>query len=340
MLNSKLSRIICFIIAIAMTAVLLTSCGSSMDMDMATTESAVAEYAPENGYYDGNYEMYSDAVAEEPMEEEIADQMASPSAQVSGTSTDTIQRKIIKNGDMALQADDVTVAYTNLSQYVESIGGYEFSYNFSEDQYDGSSYIDAVFKLPPDKLTDVMQYAGNCAKILRSGTSSDDITNEYYDYKTRLETMEKSLESYYSLLEKAQTTEAIISIQSTINDLTVEIESIKGQIKLYDSLTNEATLTVTISQTPVVVTEDVEWDSISLKDMGRLSSNGFITVVNGIWSVLQWLIIIIISISPILLIVAIIVVIIVICVKSSAKKKAKKAEKINDEINDKFTEKK
>lgn len=331
MLNNKLSRIICLIIAIAMTAVLLSSCGSSSNSkDMAIT-SSISQFDIGDGYY----ELY-----EEPADYNDTETVSADTAESAGNTAGNIERKIIKNGDMMLQADDVTAAYTNLNQYIESIGGYEFSYSFSQEQYDGSSYINVVFKLPPDKLDDVMQYAGNCAKILNSSTSSENITNQYYDYKTRLETMEKSLESYYSLLEKAQTTEAIISIQDSINSLTLEIESVKGQIKLYDSLTNEATLSVDIHQSPAVVAEDVEWDSISLKDMGRLSSNGFITVVNGIWSVLQWLVIILISISPILLIIAVIVVITVVCIKSSAKKRSKKAEKLNEEINNKFSEKK
>lgn len=331
MLNSKLSRIVCLIIAIAMTAVLLSSCGSSNNSKDMTIASSTAQFDIGDGYY----EAY-----EEPAEYDDTETISADTAEPADNTVGNIERKIIKNGDITLQADDVTAAYTNLNQYVESIGGYEFSYSYNEEQYDGSSYIHAVFKLPPDKLDDVMQYAGNYAKILNSSTSSEDITNQYYDYKTRLETMEKSLESYYSLLEKAQTTEAIVSIQDSINSLTLEIESVKGQIKLYDSLTNEATLSVGIYQTPAVVTEDVEWDSISLKDMGRLSSNGFITVVNGIWSVLQWLVIILISISPILLIIAVIVVITVVCIKSSAKKRAKKAEKLNEEINDKFNDKK
>lgn len=318
--NKHLLRVLSLALVVLMTIVMLASCSSGKQYE------AAEEYAPyEDNAYDyaaAEGDGYYEYAPEEPAEatEQIAPDLSAP------VTDKAIQRKIIKNGVMSLQADDVNATYKKMLNYVVSIGGYEFSYDYSEDQYDGSGYISAVFKLPPEKLDAVMKYCGDSAKILTSNTSSEDVTSEYHDYQTRLTTMQKSLDSYYALLEKAQTTESIIAIQSTINDLTVEIESIKGQLKLLENLTSEATLTISISQTPVSVTEDVEWDSISLKDMGRLSSNGFISVVNFLWSVIQWLFIILISISPLLVIAGIVVLIIVLCVKSNKKKKAKKAQ--------------
>lgn len=55
--------------------------------------------------------------------------------------------------------------------------------------------------------------------------------------------------------------------------------------------------------------------------MGKLIYNGFVSVVNVIVSVIQWIIIILLSISPILLIAAIVAFIII---KQNKKKKLKK----------------
>ena len=214
-------------------------------------------------------------------------------------------RKMIQTGELTLQADDVTVAYEDYLAYIESVGGYLFSCSYNS--YGGSADVEAVFKLPPDALTTAMQYAGNYAEVLHSRTNSEDITEAYYDAETRLTTMEKTLEQYYTLLEQAKSIDDILSIQRTIDNITTEIEALKGQLRVYDSRVDEATLSVYISATPKIIEEDVDWNSLSFKDMGRLIANGFKTVVNGLWSVLQWLIIILVSASPILIPTAVIV---------------------------------
>ena len=76
--------------------------------------------------------------------------------------------------------------------------------------------------------------------------------------------------------------------------------------------------------------ENVQWNSLSFDDITKLSSNGFMTVINGIWSVLQWILIVIISISPLLIIAAIVIVIIIIIVKRNKKKRSKQLINANN----------
>lgn len=226
-------------------------------------------------------------------------------------STVSQNKKIIKNGSLDMTAKDVEDAYGKLLQYVQAKGGYEFNRSLQGN----SSYksLRVVFKVPPTELDGIMAYAGDCGEVINTRTSTDDITADYTDIEIRLGTKKKALEKYYGFLANASTMEEIIMLQQQIDQLTADIESYEGRIRLWNSQISESTLEILIKQEddPNKIPEDIEWNSISLSTMGKMMKNGFVSVINGIVSVFQWLVIAIVTASPILVPAAIIVILIV-----------------------------
>ena len=253
-------------------------------------------------------------------EKGYADLSVGEGSQSSSSITPVSQKKIIKNGNLEMEADDVLEAYQRLVDFVTSKGGYEFSQNVRNSA--DYVYLNAVFKIPPEALEETIAFAGECGKVVNVSTSSDDVTAAYTDTEIRLKNKRRDLEKYYELYEKATTMEEIIAIQNQINYITADIESYEGQIKLWDSMINESTLNVYIQEAadPNKIPEDVDWSSLSLSSMGKIIRNGFTSVVNGIVTFFQWLIIIIVSISPLLIIAAVIIA--VILARRIKKKKA------------------
>lgn len=307
---------------LAVFILIMSSCSSSTTDKSNQSYNSTAQSTPATGegFYENDYDNQSaDSEIQENLEQ---------------TDNQPVERKIIKNANLYLQADDVLEAYQKILEYAKQNSGYETSYSYSQSQNNNNGYVTAEIKIDPDKLDAFMTFAGDCAKVISSNITSDDITASYYDYQTRLETMEKSLDRYYVLLETADNTDSIIAIQSQIDSLTLEIESLKGQIKLYDSLVEQSTVQIEIRPTSGIGSgESVQWNSLSFDDITKLSSNGFMTVINGIWSVLQWILIVIISISPLLIIAAIVIVIIVIIVKRNKKKCSKQLSDVKNQDN-------
>src|SRR5690554_3634582 len=64
-------------------------------------------------------------------------------------------RKEIKNGDIAVEVEDVEAAYVDIMEIVNNLGGYEFGKNFSTSN--NHKKMDLVIKLPPQNL-DEFQY--------------------------------------------------------------------------------------------------------------------------------------------------------------------------------------
>ena len=222
----------------------------------------------------------------------------------------TVQRKVVKNASLGLEAANVSDTYAAILHYVEGVGGYEFSR--SQQVREDTTTIYAVIKVKPEQLDAVIDHIGTLCQIIKTQTSSSDITADYYDAKTRLATMERSLTTYYNFLESAKNIEESLLVQQQINELTVRIESLKGQISLWDSLLAESTLEITLRQLtdPVQTRREISWSTLSFDDMGYLIKTGLSWLLNAIAVVLQWLAIILVILSPLLIIAAIVLILI------------------------------
>jgi hypothetical protein len=230
------------------------------------------------------------------------------------------QRKVIKNAQLDLEVKDVLASYSQLLDYATQNGGYEIS----RVQQKSSGYItvDAQIKIAPDQLDAFLSFAGTLGDVINTQITTSDITDDYYDTKTRLETMEKTLETYYAFLQKAANIDESLDVQSRIDQLTVEIESLKGKLALWDSLLAESTITIRLRQVedPVKIKKQINWSTLSFSDMGYLMKSGLTSVLNFLVNALQWLAIALVVTAP-LWIVALVIIILV----RRANKKRKRA---------------
>lgn len=253
--------------------------------------------------------------------------------EISNDTTLPAERIMILSASLSIEASDAAELYRQLVTHGNGLNGYEFSYYIYN--YDDYSVIDAVIKVPPEKLNTFVNYIGENAKVISSSMNSEDITESYYDMQTRLETKRKSLERYYALLEKADTVAEIIQLQQTIDSITLEIESYEGKLKVWNSLASMATVSISIRQynDPVKIRKEINWNTLTLDDMGYLIKSGFVSIINFIVSLLQWVLIAILVSSP-LWITALCVLLIVIRWKkkhgSLRKSEKKDTEKEND----------
>ncbi len=305
----------------------LAGCSSSANESMAYDMPVDDAYISED--YDAMYDYGFDAgstdgavLNEAPKESESTE-----SESASGSET-AVERKIIRNADVEISADDANACYSAILEKIKTYGGYESNFNSRNNDYSGGTYvyIEAELRIPPEKLDQFISDLknGDYGEISYCAVTSDEVTADYYDLATRLESKERALESYYALLEKAETVDEILSIQSRIDSITENIESIKGKLRLYDSLVDESTIYLDITQytEKPVEEKEFEWDSLTGSDFLKLIKNGFLGVCNFVWSALQWIAILLISASPLLIIAGIILFIVIKARKRRAQKKA------------------
>ena len=224
-----------------------------------------------------------------------------------GVIGDAPDRIIIRNAVISVNADDALELYKSIAQLGESLGGYEFSYSLNN--YSDYKLLNAVYKIPPQHLATLIDYITTNSEVIVNSLKSDDITDSFYDAEIRLDTKRRSLEQYYVLLHETTTVNEIIQIQRTIDNITEEIETLEGRLRMWQRLADMATITLTIreNEDEAANRREISWNTLSLDDMGYLIKSGFVSVLNTIISIVQWIIIAVVGYAPIWLLLALVV---------------------------------
>ena len=233
----------------------------------------------------------------------------------SGASVLPADRKIIRDANITMEVEDVELSYDNILKLLSSFGGYEAKRDMHSNYKDYPT-VSATLKIPANKLDTFLTDIKKEGETISSSITSSDITDQYYDSKIRITTLEKTLDNYYEFLENAKDVDEQLRVTRYINDITQEIEQLKGSIKRWDSLVDYSTVTLNLYrpyEAPVPEPEprEINWNSLSLEDMGWFISSGFLSVCNAIFSVLQWIVIAIATISPVVIPGAIILVVLI-----------------------------
>lgn len=312
-----------------LSSLLLVSCANEnkVQRSYSTKEISYDNNAAESATEMAVYDKVSDAGGYADVEYET---FSSPAVETQsygnegGAADSEYEKKVIKNAEMVLDATDVAGCYNDILAFAKQNGGYEFSYN--SNKYDEYFYINAVIKILPQNLEKFMNFAGDSATLISSRVYSNDISSEYYDSVTRLNTLHKSLDKYYEFLESTTTVKDMLNVQNEINNLTLQIESYEGRIKYWNSMVGEATVTITVNpiipEKPRVEQRQINWNTLSFDDMLYLLKKGFLGVINVFVTGFQWLVIVLVSALPVIAVIAVIIIALILNKKRKTKNKS------------------
>ena len=151
------------------------------------------------------------------------------------------ERKIIKTVNISAQTLKFDESVALVEQLCETLGGYIESSSVSGNGINSkvsSRYANYTIRIPAENLDGFNDGVGEILKITSSSSNSDEVTNTYYDIKSRIEVLEMEKEALSELYEKYTDYGNIgylIEIQSKLYDVITEIEAYETQIRLYDS---------------------------------------------------------------------------------------------------------
>ncbi len=320
-MKRKVKKILNTIILMLMAACLI-SCGSadSLYQKAENAGSAPDEAAGAEGGYSYFGESWGsdwDAGAEEEAEE--TDVTVDESGNSSMRETD---RKLIKTVNMTVETRTFDEMYGRLRQQVDALGGYIENmevYNGSiYDSYRSSRSASLKIRIPREKLEDFLITVTDLGNVIRRNDSEDDVTLAYVDLESHKLALETEQARLLELLERAETVEDIITIESRLSDIRYQIESMESQLRTYDNKVNYSTVYMDIEEvqelTPIA--KETVWERISGGFMDSLKNIG-----NGVTELVVWLL----SNLPYLVVLGLLALLIVwICIRQSKKAKKKR----------------
>lgn len=138
-------------------------------------------------------------------------------------------KKIIKTADLHIEVKDFQRYTSRLHNAVKASGGYIAK----EELTQSSGEIDntVAIKVPVDRFEDLLQQLpSDSDRLMEKKIESEDVTMEFVDTKSKLETKKEVRERYLELLKQAHSMKDIISIQNEINEIQEDMDQASGRI--------------------------------------------------------------------------------------------------------------
>ncbi len=246
---------------------LVTACGGSSKYESAATESNAEAPA----------EAYDMAVTEEAVEMEAGGAVTT-GADISKTAQ--ANRKLIRTFEMHIQTKEFDSVLNGIQTKVQELGGY-----IENSSLDGGSayyhnynrYSNMTVRIPSDQLDGFVETVKETANVTYISESTDDVTLQYVDVESRKIALETERDRLLELLEKAETVEDIITIESRLSEVRYQLESYTSQLRTLDNQVDYSTVHISIDEVdretkvePKTFWEEVTSEfSDSLYDLGR-----------------------------------------------------------------------
>ena len=178
-------------------------------------------------------------------QEEQADDVAfvKPELNKSEETTNTIQQKIVKTGNLRFETKDLNDTYNQILKSVKANGG--SIQNDSKGKNYETVFRNLVVRIPSQNFDVFIQNISKGVSYFdNKEISAEDVTAEYIDIDTRLNA-KKALENrYLDLLKKANKVSEMLEIEAQLSAIREEIEAKQGQLNYLKSRISLSTITI------------------------------------------------------------------------------------------------
>ncbi len=239
-----LTRVILFVMVISMV---VAACSSDDGASSDTTIAAgSAEYEGDGGRDS------SGLIATESADYEAV--VKDGAVLFQPVSTGVSDPKIVKDGSVDIRIDPGTFDMTadELRAVASELGGYVASGESHIEEFDDSRYAVGWFtiRIPSDRFDDAVGRVEKLGERVSASLSSQDVTEEYVDLEGRLNYWREQEAFYTRLMQEATTIDDLVTVQTRMQDVLLNIEQIEGRLRYLDARTDYATLRVGFTEVP------------------------------------------------------------------------------------------
>lgn len=219
-------------------------------------------------------------------------------------------RKLIKEGSLSFETDDISKTTAFIKRQLRKNNGYISNEN--EEKFTNSIHKKITVRIPSEKFDAFIDSLSSTVEDFDTKEINVvDVTENFVDVEARLQSKKETEKRYLALLEKANTISEIIEIQEKLDVIREETESLEAR---YNSLSNSiAYSTINID----IYKEITDFNNYTT----RLADN----FVDG-WDGLLSFFLFCLSIWPFFIFLAISIVVLVLLIKRSKKRKLRRRE--------------
>lgn len=157
------------------------------------------------------------------------------------------QRKLIKTGSIEIVPTSIEESQKEIFALVNSYGGYIS--NQQQKQRNDFTSVELEIKIPSlqfdDFYSDVLEMEG---EISNQHIRVNDVTEEFVDVQSRIQTKKEVESRYRELLKRAKNIKEVLNVERELGDLRTEIESYEGRLKFLKNRTNFSTMSIELNE--------------------------------------------------------------------------------------------
>lgn len=245
-MKKSLTCMLCFILMLS-----LAGCGSRKNSSYSNDNAAAGET--------GEVVMEKASSHESSLEEptisdvsqvpESAESEGLPSSGALMPNTDST-RKLIKNIFLEMETRDYDALLSTIQSQITASGGYVESSESAGSSYEAahSRYTRMVVRIPGEKLDHFLTTVESAGNVLNKQISTEDVTLAYLDTESRKKALEIQQDHLFEFLEKAETMEEIIALETRLSEIRYELQNYESQLRSYDNLVEYSTVTLNINE--------------------------------------------------------------------------------------------
>lgn len=134
------------------------------------------------------------------------------------------KRKLIYNGRISLGVENLAETKSAVERWIEKHDGYIS--DLSESQRSANFTVN----VPHEQFFAAMEDAASFGTVKNKNIQCRDVTEQFYDLQTRLDTRRILLERLQTYLASSTNVKDLIEIETKINDVTGELEHMQGSM--------------------------------------------------------------------------------------------------------------
>ncbi len=321
-------RLFSFAMIMMLAASALTGCGGSSSSEADSGAYTNGAYAAKSMAAESAVASYDDAdYAEEYEESGDYNSGAYGSGEVtSDTQVDesaanaNSNRKLIRNINMTVETLEYETLITGIKSKVNQLGGYFESIDESRNTYSASEvrYANLTIRVPKENADALIAVVEKDSNIVDRSENISDVTLDYVDKESHKKALQAEQQRLLELMEKAETIEDLITIESRLSDVRYQIESMESQLRTYDNKIEYTTMYLTIREVEKITPAEEP-------GFFQRISEGFVESLDGARRIIENLVVWFVVNIPYLILLAVFVLIVIFLIVRPIAKKSKAA---------------
>lgn len=214
------------IAALVVALCLLTSCSASNDSSSTSSSQDNYDYAESGSSYESDY--YSGEVSEIIAQEQM----------------------VIKNASMTMETDEFEAVETEILTLAVDCGGYVQNSSSGVSERNGVEYSYGNYELrvPSDYFENVVEQVKGLGKVSYVNMSQEDVSNEYYDMDSRLQTRQAEAARLEQLIEDTSDITTKLALEVHLTDVREQIYILQLRMTNVERQVDYSTISISLTE--------------------------------------------------------------------------------------------